>query len=78
MRGTFCSVVLAGFAFCARVSSKIIPRQQGSLPPVSSSKFLFRRFGSFSNDSKVTSEGNAFWANGDRFYIRGVAYQPGM
>ncbi|KAK5164940.1 uncharacterized protein LTR77_009605 [Saxophila tyrrhenica] len=25
----------------------------------------------------VTSEGNAFWANGERFYIRGVAYQPG-
>lgn len=25
----------------------------------------------------VTSEGNAFWANGKRFYVRGVAYQPG-
>jgi len=25
----------------------------------------------------VTVEGNAFWANGERFYIRGVAYQPG-
>lgn len=25
----------------------------------------------------VTSEGNAFWAGGERFYIRGVAYQPG-
>lgn len=38
--------------------AKVIARQQGSLPP-------------------VTSEGNAFWANGERFYIRGVAYQPG-
>lgn len=25
----------------------------------------------------VTTEGNAFWANGERFYVRGVAYQPG-
>lgn len=26
----------------------------------------------------ITSEGNAFWtSNGDRFYVRGVAYQPG-
>jgi 1,3-beta-glucanosyltransferase GAS5 len=25
----------------------------------------------------VTSEGNAFWADGERFYVRGVAYQPG-
>ncbi|KAK4609301.1 1,3-beta-glucanosyltransferase gel1 [Fulvia fulva] len=25
----------------------------------------------------VTSEGNAFWADGKRFYVRGVAYQPG-
>lgn len=25
----------------------------------------------------VTTEGNAFWADGKRFYIRGVAYQPG-
>ncbi|KXT09207.1 hypothetical protein AC579_3497 [Pseudocercospora musae] len=26
----------------------------------------------------ITSEGNAFWkSNGERFYVRGVAYQPG-
>ena len=25
----------------------------------------------------VTTEGNAFYANGERFYVRGVAYQPG-
>ena len=25
----------------------------------------------------VSVEGNAFWANGERFYMRGVAYQPG-
>lgn len=25
----------------------------------------------------VTTEGNAFYADGERFYIRGVAYQPG-
>ncbi|CAN8105609.1 unnamed protein product [Discula destructiva] len=25
----------------------------------------------------VTQEGNAFWADGKRFYMRGVAYQPG-
>ncbi|KAF2106596.1 Glucanosyltransferase-domain-containing protein [Lophiotrema nucula] len=36
----------------------IIPRQQGSLPP-------------------VEVRGNAFFAGDDRFYIRGVAYQPG-
>ncbi|SMR62108.1 unnamed protein product [Zymoseptoria tritici ST99CH_1E4] len=40
------------------VTAAIIPRQQGSLPP-------------------ITVEGNAFYAGGERFYIRGVAYQPG-
>jgi hypothetical protein len=25
----------------------------------------------------VTSEGNAFWAGDERFFVRGVAYQPG-
>jgi hypothetical protein len=26
----------------------------------------------------VTTKGNAFFAGEERFYIRGVAYQPGM
>jgi hypothetical protein len=52
------SGLLAGACLCAGVVSKVVPRQQGSLPA-------------------VTSEGNAFWTNGERFYVRGVAYQPG-
>jgi 1,3-beta-glucanosyltransferase GAS5 len=26
----------------------------------------------------VTVKGNAFWTGDTRFYVRGVAYQPGM
>ena len=26
----------------------------------------------------ITTKGNAFFADGKRFYIRGVAYQPGL
>lgn len=39
-----------------------------------SAKIAVRQTG---NLPPVTSEGNAFWANGERFYVRGVAYQPG-
>ncbi|KAF2163065.1 glycoside hydrolase family 72 protein [Zasmidium cellare ATCC 36951] len=58
MKGVISGAALALTSFATAVSSKVIPRQQGSLPA-------------------VTSEGNAFWANGERFYVRGVAYQPG-
>lgn len=58
MKGVFSGAALALTSFTTAVSSKIISRQSGSLPT-------------------VTSEGNAFWANGERFYVRGVAYQPG-
>lgn len=57
MRATFSSLIAAA-SVVAGVSGKVIPRQQGSLPP-------------------VTTDGNAFWAGDERFYIRGVAYQPG-
>lgn len=50
---------LAVAVFATVSSATIIPRQSGSLSPVS-------------------SEGNAFWKeDGSRFYVRGVAYQPG-
>jgi hypothetical protein len=52
------AALLAGACMCVGAMGKVIARQQGSLPP-------------------VTSEGNAFWADGERFYVRGVAYQPG-
>ncbi|KAK4495459.1 hypothetical protein PRZ48_013790 [Zasmidium cellare] len=58
MKGVISGAALALTSFAIAVSSKVIPRAQGSLPA-------------------VTSEGNAFWANGQRFYVRGVAYQPG-
>ncbi|KAI3394725.1 hypothetical protein diail_2254 [Diaporthe ilicicola] len=36
-----------------------------------------RQSGSSSSTPEVTVRGNAFWAGDERFYIRGVAYQPG-
>lgn len=58
MRFSLASASLAVAGLATAVSGRIIPRQSGSLPA-------------------VTTEGNAFWADGKRFYIRGVAYQPG-
>lgn len=55
MKATFAAGALA---LASATSAKIIPRQAGNLPP-------------------ITSEGNAFWAGDERFYVRGVAYQPG-
>ncbi|KAJ0109106.1 hypothetical protein J7T55_002298 [Diaporthe amygdali] len=36
-----------------------------------------RQSSSSSSTPEVTVKGNAFWAGDERFYIRGVAYQPG-
>ena len=36
-----------------------------------------RRLDSVTDSEQGTTEGNAVWTNGERFYIRGVAYQPG-
>lgn len=55
---TFAALAALGAAVAPALAG-IIPRDQGSLPP-------------------VTVKGNAFFAGNDRFYIRGVAYQPGM
>lgn len=56
MKSSFGAVALASLASLA--TAKIIPRQQGNLPP-------------------IEVRGNAFYAGGERFYVRGVAYQPG-
>jgi hypothetical protein len=58
MKSTFARSAVALATLAATVSSKIIPRQSGSLPP-------------------ITVRGNAFYAGDERFYVRGVAYQPG-
>lgn len=56
MKSSFGAVALASLA--SIVTADIIPRETGSLPP-------------------ITVKGNAFYAGDERFYIRGVAYQPG-
>jgi len=37
-----------------------------------------RQSGSKGNLTPVTVKGNAFFAGDERFYVRGVAYQPGL
>ena len=39
---------------------------------------LARQSNSKGNLPPVTVNGNAFFADGKRFYVRGVAYQPGL
>ncbi|KAG8168341.1 hypothetical protein KVR01_001090 [Diaporthe batatas] len=62
MKSVSSVLLLAGTVIATR-TGPLQPRQSGS--------------SSSSSTPEVTIRGNAFWAGDERFYIRGVAYQPG-
>nr|POE85412.1 1,3-beta-glucanosyltransferase gel1 [Quercus suber] len=72
------SLVVLAASYTVGAMGAAMRRQSGSLPTVRCTwAKITALFSRLTHTLKIESRGNAFWDGDERFYIRGVAYQPG-